>query len=224
MYDSKNKFSEGGVMKRKLSKVEVKGLEAIFYDELMQILSGFTYNRFINKVISDMKIKPKDNIIDFGSGTAKNICLMTKYTDGIIIGLDKGKEMLSISKKRCKNHVNVKIFNHDIRVELPFVEFFDKVFISFVLHGFIDKERDLIIKNAYKVLRKGGQFCILDYNEFDLTRQNPLVKFVFKYGECPLASEFIKIDLKKKLTGFGFKEFTEHYYYSDLVRLLIATK
>ncbi len=211
-------------MQRKLSKVEVKGIEAIFYDELMQLLSGFTYNRFIHRVIRDMDIKPEDNIIDFGSGTAKNICIMRHYTDGRIVGLDKGKEMLTISKKRCAPYPNVSIFYHDIRKPTPFIEYFDIAFISFVLHGFVDSDRDMIIKNAYECLKNGGRFCILDYNEFDLSKKSLPVRLVFKYGECPLASEFIRIDLKKKLEGFGFKAFREKYYYSDLVRLLIAEK
>ncbi len=211
-------------MEKKLSKVEVKGIEALMYDKLMVVLSGFSYDRFIKKVIEDMGIEKNDKIIDFGSGTAKNICLMNKYTNNPIVGLDIGSEMLYVSKKRCKEYKNVKIFYHDIRSKTPFVEEFDKAFISFVLHGFIDSQRNEIIKNAYEALKPKGKFCILDYNEFDLNKKNPFVRWVFKYGECPLASEFIGIDLKKKLKEAGFKHFEEHLYYSTLVRLLIAEK
>ncbi len=211
-------------MEKQLSKVEVKGLEAILYDQLMLLLSGFSYSKFIKQVIKDMDIQTKDRIIDFGSGTGKNICLMSKYTKNTIVGLDKGKEMLKISKKRCKDYENVKIFCHDIRDKTPFVEEFDKAFISFVLHGFIDSQRDMIIESVYDTLKPKGKFCILDYNEFDIDKKSPFVRWVFKYGECPLASEFIKIDMKKRLEKFGFKKFKEHFYYSNLVRLLIAEK
>ncbi len=211
-------------MEKKLSKVEVKGIEALMYDKLMVVLSGFSYDRFIKKVIEDMGIEKNDKIIDFGSGTAKNICLMNEYTNNLIVGLDIGSEMLYVSKKRCREHKNVKIFYHDIRSKTPFVEEFDKAFISFVLHGFIDSQRNEIIKNAYEALKPKGKFCILDYNEFDLNKKNPFVRWVFKYGECPLASEFIGIDLNKKLKEAGFKRFEEHLYYSNLVRLLIAEK
>jgi len=211
-------------MEKKLSKVEVKGIEALMYDKLMIILSGFSYDRFIKKVIEDMKIGKDDKIIDFGSGTAKNICLINKYTNNLIVGLDIGAEMLYVSKKRCRKHQNVRIFYHDIRSKTPFMEEFDKAFISFVLHGFIDSQRNEIIKNVYESLKPKGKFCILDYNEFDLSKKNPFVRWVFKYGECPLASEFVNMDLKEKLTKAGFKRFEEHLYYSNLVRLLIAEK
>ncbi|WP_033378649.1 class I SAM-dependent methyltransferase [Hippea alviniae] len=210
-------------MAKKLSKVEIDGIEALFYDEIMQLISGFTYQKFIEKVIRDMNISINDTILDFGSGTAKNICLMKNYTDGLIVGFDTSKNMIRQAKKRCKGK-NVKIFYHDIRKPHPFKNQFDIVFVSFVLHGFIDSDRNRIIKNAYESLKEGGKFCILDYNEFDLESKNIFVKAVFKYGECPLASEFIKIDLKRKLKDFGFKTFEEHLYYSSLVRLLIANK
>ncbi len=211
-------------MDRQLSKVEVKGLEAVLYDQLMLILSGFTYSNFIKQVIKDMDIRINDKIIDFGSGTGKNICLMRQYTNNMIIGLDKGREMLKQSKKRCKRFNNIKIFYHDIRHKTPFIEEFNAVFISFVIHGFIDQDRDKIIEHAYSTLKPNGSLFILDYNEFDINSKNEFVKLVFKYGECPLASEFINIDFKQKLKGFGFNNFKEFYYYSNLVRLLIAKK
>jgi len=210
-------------MERKISKVEINGLEALFYDELTLLLSGFSYNKFIKDAISKMNIGISDAILDFGCGTGKNLCIMRNYTHRLIVGFDTSKNMIKQAKTKCKN-TNTRIFYHDIRKPNPFIGQFDIVFISFVLHGFIDKERDMIIKNAFNSLNDKGRFCILDYNEFDLKKKNPLVRVIFKYGECPLASEFIKIDLKGKLKKFGFKHFEEHLYYSNLVRLLIAYK
>ena len=210
-------------MEKKISKVEIDGLEALFYDELILAMSGFTYNRFIKEVISKTNIGVSETVLDFGCGTGKNLCMMRNYTQGLIAGFDTSKYMIKQAKEKCKN-TNTHIFYHDIRKPNPFLNQFDIVFISFVLHGFIDKERDVIIKNAFDSLNSNGRFCILDYNEFDLNDKDPLAKAIFKYGECPLASEFIKIDLKSKLRKIGFKHFEEHLYYSDLVRLLIAYK
>ena len=211
-------------MERKISKVEVEGLEALFYDEIMQLISGFSYNRFIKKCIRDMHIQPNESVLDLGSGTGKNICIIGNYSNSLIVGLDKGTNMLKISKKRCRKYNNVKIFYHDIRKQTPFYEQFDIAFISFVLHGFIDNERDMIINNAFNALNNGGRFCILDYDEFDLDKENMLIKWVFNYGECPLAKDFIKKDLRKRLQNAGFKSFKQFDYYGHHVRLLIAQK
>ncbi len=210
-------------MEKKISKVEIDGLEAIFYDELTLLMSGFTYNRFIKDAISKINIGVSDDILDFGCGTGKNLCIMGNYTQGLLVGFDTSKMMIKQAKAKCRGR-NAKIFYHDIRKPNPFIEQFDIVFISFVLHGFVDSDRDKIINNAFNSLKKGGRFCILDYNEFNLEEKNIFVRTVFKYGECPLASEFIRIDLKEKLRSFGFLKFEEHLYYSEIVRLLVAYK
>jgi len=70
---------------------------------------------------------------------------------------------------------------------LPFKEKFDKVFISFVLHGFPQNIREKVIKNIFEVLKNGGVFFILDYNEFDKDLMPFYLRILFKVIECPYA-------------------------------------
>ncbi len=207
---------------KRLSKVEVKGIEAMFYDELISIASGFTYKKFLNKVISDMHIKPNQSILDFGCGSAMALCSFLNYTQGPIIGFDIGKHMITRAYKKCKLFKNVKIFYHDIRKPSSFVV--DKVFISFVLHGFVANDRLKIIQNAYNNLKQNDQLCILDYNEFDYNNKPFWFRKLFSHFECPLAIEFIALPIKDVLRSVGFREFYEYYYYNGLVRLLVAKK
>ena len=207
------------------SKVEVTGLEARYYDLLMNIITGGTYPFFIRNTIREMQIQPGDNILVFGAGTGRNMDLMDKYLSGKgrIIGLDVGPEMLEQAQRRFADHPYITIEKQRIEEPLPYQGEFDKVFISFVLHGFIQEDRLKIIANAQSALRPGGEFIILDYNEFDL-RQSPWpVRFVFKM-ECPLATDFIGRDLQAVLRGQGFDEFRVHPHYLGYVRLLSARK
>ena len=50
-------------------------------------------------------------------------------------------------------HYDAKIIQGRIEKSLPFREKFDRIFISFVLHGFPQDVREVIIKNVFKVLR-----------------------------------------------------------------------
>lgn len=207
---------------KSLSKVEVKGLEALFYDELISLISGFTYKRFLSNVVNDMNIRQNQSILDFGCGSGIALCSFLNYTKGEIIGLDIGKTMLYRAYKKCKLYKNVKVFKHDIRQPTPFLV--DKVFISFVLHGFEPKHRKRIINNAYANLKQNGEFCILDYNEFDYDSKPSWFKKLFGHFECPLAVEFINTPIKEVLKSAGFRCFYEYYYYRGLVRLLVAKK
>ncbi len=208
-----------------LSKVEVKGFEARYYDWLMNLVTAGTYPFFIRNAIQEMQIKPGDEILVFGSGTGRNICLMNRYLDGKgrVVGLDIGDEMLRQAYKRCHNFSYVSFEKKRIDEPLPYSGVFDKVFISFVLHGFIQEDREKIIENAYKALKPGGEFVILDYNEFDLTTAPWLVRLAFK-AECPLATDFVGRDLEAVLRKCGFDSFRKHRHYLGYVRLLGAHK
>jgi len=107
---------------------------------------------------------------------------------------------------------------------LTYQEDFDKVLVSFVLHGFEDAQKVAIINNAYRALKPGGVFYILDYNEFDLETLSFPLRWAFIHGECQLASEFLKLDLKEMLSSQGFTSFKEEFFLREHLRLLKAAK
>jgi ubiquinone/menaquinone biosynthesis C-methylase UbiE len=207
------------------SKVEVKGFEARHYDLLMNVITAGTYPAFIRRVVEEMNIRPQDEILDLGCGSGRNICLMNRHlsNQGRVVGLDIGPEMLEQSRKRCSQYPNVTIKSQAIDSRLQYENEFDIVFISFVLHGFIQEKRLQIIDNARRALRAGGKFMILDYNEFDLKGSLLPVRFVFKV-ECRLATDFIARDLQAILRDHGFEEFRVHLHYLGYVRFLSARK
>ncbi|MBC8429522.1 MAG: class I SAM-dependent methyltransferase, partial [Dehalococcoidia bacterium] len=131
----------------------------------MNVISLGYYPLLIKKVIGKMDIQPGQSILDLGSGTGRNDCLMAQKIGprGKILGLDISKEMLSLSRRRCRPYANVQFREQRVETLLTYQEEFDKVFISFVLHGFEDAQKVRIISNAYWALKPGGLFYILDY-------------------------------------------------------------
>ncbi len=208
------------------SKVEVGPTGARFYDLFMDVISLGYYPHLIRKVVDKMDIQPGQSILDLGSGTGRNDCLIARKIgpDGSILGLDISKEILRLSRKRCQSYPNVKFGEQRIEMPLAYLEEFDKVFISFVLHGFEDTQKVGIISNAYRALKPEGAFCIFDYNEFDLERLWFPLRWAFIRGECQLASEFLRLDLKGMLSSQGFTSFQEELFLRGYLRLLRATK
>jgi len=84
--------------------------------------------------------------------------------------------------------------------EAPYYDLFMNVislgYYPHLIKKVVDKMIE-IISNAYRALKPGGVFCILDYNEFDLERLGFPLRWVFIRGEYQLASEFLRLDLKK---------------------------
>ncbi|OYD14915.1 hypothetical protein CH333_06985 [candidate division WOR-3 bacterium JGI_Cruoil_03_44_89] len=208
------------------SKVEVSGFMAKHYDLLLDMTTFGRYSSMIHKAIRLMEIRPADKILDLGAGTGRNACLMARYLlpGGELIGIDISKEMISQFRKNCANFSNIKVINARVEQDLTYESYFDKVFISFVLHGFPQKARNHIIGNAFKALEKGGEFFILDYNEFLLNEIPFYLRIAFKHIECVYAFDFIEREWKKILRLQGFNDFREHLFFSNYIRLLKAVK
>ena len=132
--------------------------------------------------------------------------------------------MISQFKKKCVNFSNAKIVHARVDQPLPFEEEFDKVFISFVLHGFPQDVREVIIKSTFEVLKGSGSLFILDYNEFSYKKMPFYFKMPFKLIECPYAFGFIERDWKKILANHNFDKFEENFFFNGFVRLLKAEK
>ena len=208
------------------SKVEVGPTGVRHYDLFMDVISLGYYPHLIKRVVDKMNVQLGQSILDLGSGTGRNTCFIARKIglDGSILGLDISKEMLSLSRKRCQSYPNVEFREQRIEMPLTYLEEFDKVFISFVLHGFEDTQKVGIISNAYRALKPEGAFCIFDYNEFDLERLWFPLRRAFIRGECQLASEFLRLDLKGMLSSQGFTSFREELFLRGYLRLLRATK
>ncbi|MBW2004647.1 MAG: class I SAM-dependent methyltransferase [Deltaproteobacteria bacterium] len=208
------------------SKVEIQGFTAKHYDTIMNIVSFGFYGKFIGNAISKLEIKDKDYILDLGCGTGRNACLMRNYLSekGLILGLDVSEGMGKQFNEKIRNFKNVAFKNQ--RIDLPFSleDKFDKVFISFVLHGFPHEVRETIINNAYENLKTGGTFWILDFNEFALMDMPFYYRIPFVTIECPYAFDFIERDWKKILEKSGFNNFIEKLYLKSYVRLLAGRK
>jgi len=208
------------------SKVEIGQRGARYYDVFLNLLSLGRYSHFIKEVIQKMAIKPGQSILDLGSGTGRNDYFMARKIgpQGKIVGLDISDEMLSQALKRCCKYANVNFKKLRIELPLAYNEEFDRVFISFALHGFEDDQKLGIIHNAHQALRCGGAFYILDYAEFDIGRMWFPLRWVFTRWECQLAVEFLKLDIKGMLHSQGFTDFEEEFFLKRHLRLLKAVK
>lgn len=208
------------------SHVEIQGFMARNYDNLMNIASFGTYDRFIRSAIKAMHIKPGEKILDLGCGTGRNACLMREYCgeSGHITGMDISEEMADQFIKNCSAFDNVVFKNQ--RIDVPFTNGsqFDMVFMSFVLHGFPQEIRLKVLPNIFSSLNAGGRFCLLDFSEFKMKEMPFYYRVPFKTLECKYAFDFVERDWKKLLTEAGFIGYTEQYWFKKYVRLIEAKK
>jgi len=208
------------------SGVELKGFVSKHYDAVMNVGTLGMYTGFIKRAVYDLGIRPDDRILDLGCGTGRNAQLMSGYLNqkGRITGLDISKHMERQFLRHFRDDKRVEFINQ--RIDLPFnlKKTYDKVFISFVIHGFPHDVRYTVLKNAYDHLKQAGSFFILDYAEFDMEKMPAFPRSIFKLIECRYAFDFIKRDWKEILKSHGFETVREYFYLKRYVRLLHAEK
>ena len=207
------------------SEVELTPFVAKHYDVLLNMVTLGFYRGFIRRAVAFMKIDKKDVILDLGCGTGRNACLMYQYLDGgNVTGLDISEEMERKFRKKCEDKPGAVFVRQRIDIPFNLGKKFDKVFISFVLHGFPQEVREVVIRNAFNHLKEDGSFHILDYGEFDLHKAPFYARFIFKKIECKYAFDYIGRDWKKILKEAGFTRFKEYKLAGRYARMLTAYK
>ncbi len=121
-------------------------------------------------VVKEVEIKPGDKALDVGCGSgALAISLAKRCKDATVIGLDRwGAEYASFSKTLCETNsalegaTNTEFMQGDA-TKLPFEnESFDAVVSNYVYHNIPSRNRQEILLETLKVLKKGGTFAIHD--------------------------------------------------------------
>ncbi len=214
-------------MNEKIKKpdIEISGLEARFYDLLVLIGTFGLYQKLIKKVIQDMNIQPRDRILDLGAGTGKNALLMHNYlAGGEITALEIGEQMIRQFQNKCGMYKNIQLENRRIEKPLPYENEFDKIFISYVIHGFEQEDRESIVQNSYRALKRGGRLFIFDWNQFDLGESSFIMRTLIRRFECEPAQDFIQRDFESVLEHHGFHGIEKKLYLRNKIRLLSGIK
>jgi ubiquinone/menaquinone biosynthesis C-methylase UbiE len=213
---------------RDMSKrdIEIRGLAATFYDQLVFVGTVGLYQRVLENAVGSMGIRAGDRILDLGAGTGKNDLLMRRFLGdgGSITALEISDAMRARFVKKCAPYTNIKLEARRIEEPLPFRDEFDKVFLSFVIHGFPKGEREAVLANASRALRKGGTLHIFDWNEMDIQKEGIVFRLFMRFVECAEARDFVRMDLEGALRAHGFAVAARTFYYRNRIRFLTSKK
>jgi demethylmenaquinone methyltransferase/2-methoxy-6-polyprenyl-1,4-benzoquinol methylase len=208
------------------SKIELTPTIARHYDRIMNSISFGKYSQFIHRAVRDMNIRHGDQILDMGCGTGKNAALVAERmgANGSITGVDLSPEMEKQFLQRHDSDQRITFSKQRIDIPFDLGKKFDKVLISFVIHGFPHEVREQVLENAYQHLKPGGKLMILDFAEINMEEMPWHHRFIFKTVECVYAFDFIDRDWKSILKEHGFTDFGESFYFRNYARLLTAFK
>lgn len=146
------------------------------YDLMNDVMSLGAHRNWKKNLIKLINPTIGQSLIDVGCGTgdiAKLYSQVTNYNSNILC-VDPNKKMIEKGKNRLKNFSNIQwkeCFGEKLKVQ---DEKFDFYTISFGLRN--TKNIKSSIKEAYRVLKRGGRFFCLEFSKID----NQNLDFVYK--------------------------------------------
>lgn len=164
------------------------------YDFLNHFLSAGIDVLWRKKVISLLKEKNPEFILDIATGTGDLALEATKLNPKQIIGIDLSSEMLAIGRKKVaarKLAEIIQLLEGDS--ENLFLESnkFDAVTVGFGVRNF--ENLDLGLKEIYRVMKQGGVFVILEFSRPKAFPVKQLYDFYFR-RICPVLGKMISKD------------------------------
>jgi demethylmenaquinone methyltransferase/2-methoxy-6-polyprenyl-1,4-benzoquinol methylase len=128
------------------------------------------YEKLIDPLLKDVRefvvnfseIRSGEKVLDVGCGTGDQAIYFAKK-GAVVTGIDINQEMISCALKK-KGGFNIHFQGGDA-TNLPFLEpVFDVAVISLVLHEIENKDRDKVISEMKRVVKKGGRLIFIDFN------------------------------------------------------------
>ncbi len=132
---------------------------------------GDVQNSVWELVLSNLNWNGKQKVLDIGCGNgALTIKLAKKYPTAHVTGIDYWGKRWDYSKSTCEMNAKIEgvmeqvMFKKASASSLPFEdEHFDAVVSNFVFHEVSDvKDKWEVIREALRVLKKGGKFSFQD--------------------------------------------------------------
>jgi SAM-dependent methyltransferase len=106
--------------------------------------------KIIDQIISNIKLKKKNNILDFGAGSGVNLNMLQKY--GLVDVHEKNRYARTVIKKRKKGIQNLY---STLKIKK---NFYDLILVADVIEHV--KEPKNLLKNLKKFLKKDGRILI----------------------------------------------------------------
>jgi ubiquinone/menaquinone biosynthesis C-methylase UbiE len=143
----------------------IKAYHAFSYDGKRQLSK-----QIVDGIAEYISVPEGGKVLDVGCGSgALTIACARKNPGGMAVGIDRwGKEYASFSKQLCENNAKAEgteniIFVNGNAIKLGFSdESFDAVTSNYVYHNISGKNKQELLLETLRVLKKGGIFAIHD--------------------------------------------------------------
>ena len=155
--------------------VRPKDMARVVYNGMSKwydLLAGSSERKFTQAGLQKLDARSGEKVLEIGFGTGHSLLALAQRvgTVGKVYGIDLSEGMLHVaanrlSKSGMSNRVELRCGD---AAQLPFLDnFFDAVFLSFVLELFDTPELPLVMRECWRVLGKIGRIGIVALSKKD---------------------------------------------------------
>jgi len=165
---------------------------------------------YTDMLIKEAGIKPDDEILDVGCGSASMIAKLLEKVDlkQPVFGVEPSEAQLELANRTLKeNDLTAKVdLRQGFASPLPFEDnSFDVIYASFIIKHFAEETLDDFFKEAFRVLKPGGRFLGWEFAKIT----NRVFKKLASNPKKAMQSFRTFADIKPILEKTGFKNITE---------------
>ncbi|HBE17289.1 MAG TPA: SAM-dependent methyltransferase [Cyanobacteria bacterium UBA11149] len=165
--------------------------------------------RFHHLPLQNLNISHETKILDLCCGGGQATRFLVEYSQDVT-----GLDVSPLSLERAKRNVPQAKYVEGLAEEMPLPDHhFDLVHISVALHEMPPEILRKIIKEAYRVLKPGGIFTLMDFHKPTNWLFWPGVAIFLWLFETETAWQLLEEDLVELLKEAGFK-LSEHCLYA----------
>jgi len=136
------------------------------YDLLLLVLTRGRDRDYREDLLDLAGIAGGHRVLDVGCGTGTQAIATWRRAqpDGSVVGVDISQNMLAAARRKARRAGLGIDFRHADAAQLPVEsDGFDVVTITTVLHMVPDDRQRLCLREASRVLRRGGRLLVIDY-------------------------------------------------------------
>ncbi len=162
-------------------------------------------------------------VLELFAGTA-TLSILASEAGANLTALDIDANMLGVAMEKANRAgFDVKFVQADA-ISLPLRDSaFDSVIISLGLHGLTDTEAGVALKEAYRVLRNGGQLILFDFHAA-VGLRGLWQKLFFSLTQRDAVWGWLVSDIQTMIRKSGFVEFNRTYVARDSMQYISAFK
>ena len=131
------------------------------YDPLTRLLG---ISRLRKTLLETADLDHAADVLDIGCGTGALALLIKQLNPHVkVVGLDPDAKALARATRKTERASAIVTFTQGYSEELPYRDgSFDRVLSSFMFHHVSDEAKPHMLREAFRVLRRGGSFHMLD--------------------------------------------------------------